>query len=126
MSVERGRKARVRRYKDYVEYLKRSRDLNVKTVKVIKSIKGDLNKASNSILWNERNGVEDKLVKAGVTLAVAVPEPILSNAVGATMMALGATIGRNEKKRIHMKFKEILEELKRACREMNSLRLFSE
>ncbi|MEM1546904.1 MAG: hypothetical protein QXY40_00520 [Candidatus Methanomethylicia archaeon] len=43
-----------------------------------------------------RNSISDKFIKAGVFCMAGIPEPVMSNIIGATLIATGAYIRRKE------------------------------
>ena len=109
-----------RYYREFVYHLVESVNVKRKIMEEFREARRAVEMGSKTVVYEE-GGTGDRLVKAGVALAVAVPEPIISNVIGATMVALGSSLGRKEKKHAHMKLREVLEELRRVCNDLRNI-----
>jgi|GEM_PF-3210102 len=76
------------------------RKLIVESLNTYNSVGNTVREVHKNIKYMEgmmgRNGVSDKLIRTGVFCIAGIPEPFISDVVGATLIAIGAYVRRKE------------------------------
>ena len=100
-----------KKYKEYAkiltESLRSTANLKVRSYREIKETK-TLLKLVRRNMYVSRG--DDKLVKLGAALTLLVPEPVITNIVGATMIALGLK-NAYKRKTINATLREVIDEI---------------